>query len=83
VRLEIKFRESASPDRREGVIETAKDLCAAELEPLFPGESDAELASLYKAEGVPEERADEVVAKLNSLDEVEFAERAPGRRLIR
>ena len=82
MRLEVKFRESAPADRRDEVIEKVRDLCAAELGPQFPGEKDPQLASLFKAEGVPEDRADELVATLDALDDVEFAERAPKRRLI-
>jgi hypothetical protein len=83
VRLEIKFRDSAPAAGRESVIRKVKELGAAKVEPLFPDEADAQLASLYKAEGVPDDQVDHVVATLGGLDEVEFAEPSPPRRLIR
>ncbi len=82
MRLEFKFREATPPDRREDVVKQVRELGAASVEPLFPGDSDKELASLYKAEGVPDDATD-VVSKIDSLDEVEFAERTPERKLIR
>jgi hypothetical protein len=83
VRLEFKFRESAPPSARQRVVEKVKELGASKVEPLFPDEADPELASLYKAEGVPDDRSEQVVSQLGGLDEVDFAERTPERKLIR
>lgn len=82
MRLDIKFRESAPPARRQSVIEQVKQLGATTVEPQFPGEADPELASLYKAEGVPDDRSTSVVSELGRLDEVEYAEPTPERKLI-
>jgi hypothetical protein len=83
VRLELKFRESAPPEERQKVIEQATKLGAESVEPLFPDESDGELASLYKVEGVPDEGSEELLSTLQGLDPVEFAEPTPKRKLIR
>jgi hypothetical protein len=82
VRLEFKFRDSTSPDHRKEVVDEVARLGATKVEPLFPGEKDPELSSLYKAEGVPDEVTDTVVSKLENHDAVEFAERTPERKLI-
>jgi hypothetical protein len=83
VRLEFKFRDSTSPDHRKKVVDEVAKLGAEKVEPLFPGEQDPELASLYKAEGVPDEVSDTVVSKLEKHEAVEYAERTPERKLIR
>lgn len=82
MRLEFKFREATSPERRKEVVEQVAKLGATSVEPLFPGEQDPELASLYKAEGVPDERADEAVSALGRHEAIEFAEPTPERKLI-
>lgn len=83
MRLDIKFRETAPPAERQRVIDEVTRLGATNVEPLFPDDTEQELASLYKAEGLPDERGDEVLATIEKLDEVEFAERTPQRKLIR
>ena len=50
--------------------------------PLFPDEKDPELAALYKAESVPEAQVRGVLAYLNEVPDVDFAERSPEHRLI-
>lgn len=82
MRLEFKFREATPPERRKEVVEQVAKLGATSVEPLFPGEQDPELASLYKAEGVPDERADEAVSALGRHEAIEFAEPTPERKLI-
>jgi hypothetical protein len=83
VRVEFKFVESAPADQRKQVVEKLAQLGAETVEPLFPDEQDPELASLYKAEGVPDEQAESLVSELAAHEAVEFAERTPERRLIR
>jgi hypothetical protein len=83
VRLEFKFLESAPPDRRESVVDEVAKLGATRVERVFPDEQDPELASLYKAEGVPDHRADAIVKQIGSHDVVEYAEPTPERKLIR
>ena len=82
MRLEFKFREATPPERRKEVVEQVAKLGATSVEPLFPGEQDPELASLYRAEGVPDERADEAVSALGRHEAIEFAEPTPERKLI-
>lgn len=83
MRVEFKFRESAPASTRQQVVEQVARLGAKQVAPLFPGEQDPELASMYKAEGVPDDAVEQVVSKLDSQDAVEFAERTPERKLIR
>lgn len=83
MRLDFKFRESAPPALRMDVVEKVKQFGAQRVEPLFPDDADGELASLYIAEGVPDEQGEEVVSTLDQIEDVEFAEPTPERRLIR
>jgi len=83
VRVEFKFRESVPPSERRHVVERAAELGATKVEPLFPDEQDPELASLYKAEGVPGDAVDSLVSDLGAHQAVEFAEPTPQRKLIR
>ena len=83
MRLEFKFRESVPAGRRKLVVDEMAKLGASKVEPLFPDERDPELASLYKAENVPDEMTDTVLSTLDQDDAVEFAERTPERKLIR
>lgn len=83
MRLEFKFRESTPPERRKSVVEEVSKLGAKKVGPLFPGEQDPELASLYKAEDVPDELSESLKSKLDGDDDVEFAEPTPERKLIR
>ncbi len=83
MRLEFKFREDASQARRERLVAEVTKRGAQKVEPLFPGEKDPELASLYKAEGVPDDVAPELASSLGSDEAIEFAEPSPDRKLIR
>ena len=83
MRVEFKFRESAPADQRKQVIERAAAKGAVDVAPLFPGEQDPELASMYKAEGVPADEVEGLVSQLGASTAVEFAERTPKRKLIR
>jgi hypothetical protein len=83
VRVEFKFRESAPQNEREQIVENVAKLGAKTVEPLFPNEQDPELASMYKADGVPDDVAESLVSTLGQHDAVEFAERTPERKLIR
>jgi hypothetical protein len=83
VRVEFKFVESAPADQRKRVVEKLAQLGAEKVEPLFGDEQDPELASLYKAECVPDEKVESLIAELAAHEAVEFAERAPERKLIR
>jgi len=82
MRIEFKFLEASSADERQLVIAQIKKLGVEWVEEMFPGEKDAELASLYKIEGVPEEQANDVVSTISGFAGVEYAEVAPTLRLI-
>lgn len=83
MRVDFKFRESAPADQRRRVIQQAAAKGDAKVAPLFPDEQDPELASMYKAEGVPADEVDDLVSQLGASEAVEFAERTPERKLIR
>jgi hypothetical protein len=83
VRVEFKFREGAPPEQREAVVKRVTKAGAHTVVRLFPDEQDPELASLYKAEGVPDEAVASLVSALDAHEAVEFAERTPERKLIR
>jgi hypothetical protein len=83
VRLDIKFRETAPPEARKQVIDEVTRLGATNVAPQFPDESDQELASMYKVEGLADNASDKVLAALNERDEIEYAEPTPSRKLIR
>ena len=83
MRVEFKFRESAPADQRKQVIEQAAAKGGVDVAPLFPDEQDPELASMYKAEGVPADEVEDLVSQLGASTAVEFAERTPERKLIR
>jgi hypothetical protein len=82
MRLQLKFRDGVPEEERASVLEEIK-AAKATPEPLFPGESDPELASLYTVEDVPDTDADALVRSVGSRDWVEFIERGEKRRLIR
>ena len=83
MRVDFKFRESAPADQRKRVIEQATAKGDVKVAPLFPDEQDPELASMFKAEGVPADQVEDLVSQLGASKAVEFAERTPERKLIR
>jgi hypothetical protein len=83
VRVECKFRESVPVALRRQIVETVSKSGASRVAPLFPDEADPELASMYKAEGVPEDEAESLISSLGAHEAVEYAERTPERKLIR
>ncbi len=83
MRVEFKFRESAPPGERRNVVTRVAELGAERVEPLFPDEQDPELASLYKADGVPADAVDSLISNLGTDEAVEFAEPTPERKLVR
>jgi hypothetical protein len=67
VKIQFKLREGAALDVAGAV-------------PLFPGDDDPELASLYVLE-LPDDEAEETLTELKRSSAVEFAEPQPERRL--
>lgn len=82
MRVDFKFDESASKLRRDTVVDKLRKLGATHVAPQFPGEQDGELASMYKAEGVPDAHGPDVCKELAAEDAVEYAEPSPERTLI-
>jgi hypothetical protein len=83
MRVEFKFHESVPQSQRQRLVTSISKLGAKKVGPLFPDESDPELASLYKADGVPASKAERLISKLDAQPTVEFADRTPERKLIR
>ena len=83
MRLEFKFREKVPPSQRREIVRKVAEIGASEVGPLFPGDNDPELASMYKAVGVPDDQADDLLSQLGADDAVEYAEPTPERKLIR
>jgi hypothetical protein len=81
-KLQFKFREDTSSDDREQLIATLEDKGAHNVEPLFPEESDEELATLYSARVGAEGDFDKLLRLLKRSRKVEFAEPELDRRLI-
>ena len=82
MRLQLKFHDGTPEAERARVLDEIK-ASKATPQPLFPGESDPELASLYTVEDVPDTDADALVRAVRSRDSVEFIEPSEKRRLIR
>ena len=82
MKLQFKFRRSTSQAARERII-GALDESGASVQPLFPDETDAELAALYTVSVQKEDVARRLLALLNASREVEFAEPEVRRKLIR
>jgi hypothetical protein len=80
--IDFKFVESVPAAERLRVIEVVEGF-GVRVAPLFPGESDPELSSMFRVVGLSDGRVGEIVFSLGGLDGVEWAERSPGRKLIR
>jgi hypothetical protein len=81
-KLQFKFREGTSSGDREQLIAKLEDKGADNVEPLFPEESDEELATLYSARVGAEDDFDKLLRLLKRSRKVEFAEPELDRRLI-
>lgn len=82
--IQLKFREHSAADRR---AEIQNEIAAAPgsptVRPLFPGDEDPELASIFRVEGVPADQEAALIDRLNGDADVEFAEPDVRRKLIR
>jgi hypothetical protein len=81
VKLLFKLKEDASEEERAHVLEFLEAHGAASLRPLFPGEKDAELGSMFVAELSGSGRT-RILKALNAMKAVQFAEEEPTRKLI-
>ena len=82
MKLQLKFREDASEEQREQIVEELSAQGTGEVRPLFPDATDGVRASLYIVDlnGVSQKR---VLTFLNRADAVEFAEPEVRRKLVR
>jgi hypothetical protein len=82
MKLQVKFRENSAEDVRQRIIHRIMKIGATDVHPLFPGEADAELATLYIVNTENPQQGKELLKVLNSQEEVEFAEPEVQRKLI-
>jgi hypothetical protein len=78
--LRLKLRDDAGDDARGDVVAGLEKL-GATLEPLFPGDADPELSTLFTV-SVDDDHATQAISLLARSRAVEFAEQEAGRRLI-
>ncbi len=81
MKLQLKFRPGTSPVHRDDVIAKATRAGAAGVRPLFPGEKDAELASLFVVDIDDPKRRGAVRSLLSAERHVEFVEDEVKRKL--
>ncbi len=79
-RLNLKFVPGAATDER--MRELAQTPGVANVEPLFPGESQPDLASLMVVD-VDEDKLDQALPDLRAKPDVEYVEEPAPRKLIR
>jgi hypothetical protein len=82
MKLQLKFREDASEEQREQIIEDLSANGVGAVRPLFPDATGGVRASLYIVDlNVASEKR--VLTFLNRADAVEFAEPEVRRKLVR
>jgi hypothetical protein len=81
-KLQFKFSDDASGNDRERLIANLEDRGVEKVEPLFPDESDEELAALYSALVSTDADFKKVLRLLKRSSKVEFAEPEVDRHLI-
>jgi hypothetical protein len=79
--VRFKFREDAKPSERRVVLDRIRKTGCA-VRPMFPGDSDPELAGLYRVECTGT-AAGKLVQALAKSRTIEFAENELRRKLIR
>jgi hypothetical protein len=83
MKLQFKFREGTVEAARRKVISALAARGARGVRPLFPGERDKELATLYVVECKDPASGEQLLKLLNASRAVEFAEVELRRKLIR
>jgi len=81
VKLQLKFRSGTSAEHRENVIARVTKAGAAAVRPLFPGETDEELASLDVVDIDMPKRHKAVRSLLSGERHVDVVEDEPKRKL--
>jgi hypothetical protein len=80
MKLQLKFRDGTKQAGRQRVIEKATRAGARAVRPLFPGDKDEALASLYVVDVANPARHDALVSLLSAEKSVEFVEDEVRRR---
>lgn len=81
MKLQLKFRTGTNAAGRRRVIEKATQAGASAVRPLFPGDKDGELASLYVVDVEQASRREPLVSLLSAEKSVEFVEDEVKRKL--
>jgi hypothetical protein len=79
MRLQLKFKDSASSGAREDVLGKLASNGAHKIDPLFPDSSDEHLRSLYIVDA--DDDREDLLELLNGEEAVEVAEPEIRRRL--
>lgn len=82
-KIRFKLQTDTDPDERERVLESLLSEGACEVQPMFEGERDADLASLFVADCEDDRAADSLLEFLRRSPSVEFGEPDVKRKLIR
>ena len=81
-RIQFKFRPDATEQaRRKALMQLQKS--GVTFQPIFPGETDPELASMFAADLDDPKAEAELLRSLNASKLIAFAESAVRRKLIR
>ena len=80
--IHFKFRKGAKPVDKEATLVRLRSLGVRGIRPLFPDETDPELADLYRGDCATTKCA-HVVSGLNQSGAIEFAELSLKRKLMR
>lgn len=80
-KLHFKLRAGVDRATGERLARSLRQAGAKEVRRLLPGEKDPELASLYTVE-VGEAEPEDLLSRLRSAPEVEFAEHSPRRKPV-
>ena len=81
MKLQLKFHNGTSAAVRDGVIAKATKAGAVAVRPLFPGDADEELASLYVVDFDAPECSETLRSLLSGEKHVEFVEAEVKRKL--
>ena len=83
MKLQVKFLDTTRDTDKKNVIKDIKKCGAKSVRPLFPNETDQELAALYTVEYEDPSLEEPLMNLLNRSKPVEFVERMVQRKLIK
>lgn len=81
--VHFKFRNSVSKAAREKLAAVLLDEGAESVRPLFRNEKDPELAALYRLDCATQKQLRNLLKLLEHEADVEYAEEAVKRKLVR